>query len=58
MILQPTSPLRRVEDIKQADKIYREKGAKSGIGVCEVDHSPLWCNVLPENGSLEGFINM
>ena len=57
MILQPTSPLRRVEDIKQADKIYRDKGAKSVIGVCEVDHSPLWCNVLPENGSLDGFIN-
>ncbi len=26
------------------------------VSVCEVDHSPLWSNVLPEDQSLRGFI--
>lgn len=56
MILQPTSPLRIAEDIVNSFKIMREKGAHSVIGVCETEHSPLWCNTLPEDNCLEGFI--
>ena len=30
--------------------------ASSIVGVTEVDHSPLFCNTLPEDGSLTDFI--
>ncbi len=57
IVLQPTSPLRTAEDIKNAMKLYCEKNAKSVISVCEVEHSPRWMNTLPEGGSLCGFID-
>jgi CMP-N,N'-diacetyllegionaminic acid synthase len=56
MLLQPTSPLRTADDIKKAFAILEDKKADSVVGVCEMDHSPLWSNVLPENGCLDGFI--
>ena len=56
MLLQPTSPLRTSENIREAYKEMGEKKANSVISLCEVDHSPLQCNVLPESLSLEGFI--
>lgn len=56
MILQPTSPLRTADNIRAAQRIFDEKNAKGVVSVCEVDHSPLWCNTLPEDGSLNGFI--
>lgn len=55
-LLQPTSPLRRAEDIVQGYALMEEKSAKAVIAVCEMDHSPLWSNVLPENLSMSGFI--
>lgn len=55
-ILQPTSPLRTSEDIINAYKIFCEKSEVAVVSVCEVDHSPLISNVLPENHSLNGFI--
>lgn len=57
-LLQPTSPLRDGEDIQKAYQIYRKKEADSVISVCEAEHSPLLCNVLDEEGSMQGFINM
>lgn len=56
MILQPTSPLRTATNIIEAEKLYNEKKAKTVISVCEVDHSPLWCNNLNDNLSLNNFI--
>lgn len=55
-LLQPTSPLRTAEDIRCAHRIMVEKGAEAVVSVCEVDHSPLWCNTLPENGCMDGFL--
>jgi CMP-N,N'-diacetyllegionaminic acid synthase len=55
-LLQPTTPLRRTEDIKNAYQLYQEKKANAIVSVCEMDHSPLWSNTLPENLSLENFI--
>jgi len=55
-LLQPTSPLRTVSDIMAAYEIFIEKKAKAVVSVCKADHSPLWCNVLPSNNSLNGFI--
>lgn len=57
-VLQPTSPLRTWEDICNAYKIFEEKQADSVIGVCEMEHSPLWSNILPEDGCLDGFISL
>lgn len=56
-LLQPTSPLRRSEDIINGYKKFWSKNAKAVVAVCEVDHSPLWCNVLPKDCSLKNFLN-
>ncbi len=56
-LLQPTSPLREAEDIKQAYHLLEEKAADAVVSVCEMDHSPLWSNTLPEDGSMDGFLD-
>ena len=55
-LLQPTSPLRKTEDILNAYRIFKEKNATAVISVCEMEHSPLWSNTLPEDNSLSGFL--
>jgi len=55
-LLQPTSPLRTAEDILNAVNLLFEKNANSVVSVCEIEHSPLWMNTLPNDLSLEGFI--
>ncbi len=56
-LLQPTSPLRTANDIMSAYEIYMEKHASSVVSVCEMETSPLICNTLKEDNSLEGFIS-
>ena len=56
MLLQPTSPLRKAEDIVGAFNLFEENKADGVVGVCEMDHSPLWSNILPEDNNLAGFI--
>lgn len=56
-LLQPTSPLRTAEDIVSAYQKMINKNAKAIVSVCEVDHSPLWCNILPEDTSMEDFLS-
>ncbi len=56
-LLQPTSPLRDAEDIRQAFRVFEEKNADSVVSVCEVDHSPKICNTLGEADSMHGFID-
>ncbi len=56
MLLQPTSPLRKSEDIDKAIELLFLKKAKAIVSVCEVDHHPLWTNTLPKNGCMKGFI--
>lgn len=55
ILLQPTSPLRTSEDIKNAYKLFDEKKAISIVSVCEMEHSPLQCNTLPPDLSMVGF---
>lgn len=55
-LLQPTSPLREAEDIIKGYNVFEEKDANFVVAVCEMDHSPLWANTLPEDGSMEAFI--
>lgn len=54
--LQPTSPLRTAENIREAVQLLEEKNADAVISVCRSEHSPLWSNTLPESLSLDGFI--
>lgn len=56
-VLQATSPLRTATDIRQAFQIFEQKKASAVVSVCEMEHSPLLSNTLPEDGSLDGFID-
>ena len=56
VLLQPTSPLRTSSDIINAAQLAFEKDANSVVSVCEMEHSPLWCNVLPLDLSLSNFL--
>lgn len=57
-LLQPTSPLRDKKDIQGAYTELCELGAKAVVSVCEAEHTPALCNVLPESKDMEGFISM
>lgn len=56
-LLQPTSPLRTEEDIIEASNLYRLKSASAVVGVCEMEHSPLWSNTLSEDLCMDGFLS-
>ena len=56
-LLQPTAPLRTAEDILSAHRIMAENQADTVVSVCEVDHSPLWCGVLPDDHCMDGFLS-
>lgn len=54
-LLQPTSPLRRPEDIVEGYHQLEAKEADAVTSVCEVDHSPLWSMTLENDCSLAEF---
>ena len=54
-VLQPTSPLRTAEDIQGAYRYFNNKHANMISSVCEMEHSPLWSNTLPEDCSMAEF---
>ncbi|TFF74463.1 acylneuraminate cytidylyltransferase family protein [Aeromonas taiwanensis] len=55
-LLQPTSPLRNANHIKGAMALYNMKNASAVISVCELEHPIQYCNRLPDNLSMAGFI--
>lgn len=55
MLLQPTSPLRTVSDIRDSFALMEEKGANAVVSVCEMEHSPLWSNTLEEDLCMDDF---
>lgn len=57
LLLQPTSPLRTANDINNAISLYQSKNASSVISVVECEHSPLWCNTLPDSLDMTNFIS-
>lgn len=57
VLLQPTSPLRTEKHIDGAIELLVRKSADAVISLCEMEHSPLWSNTLPKNGSMEHFIS-
>ena len=56
VLLQPTSPLRNEKYLDEAIELLEQKNADAVISVCEMDHSPLWSNTLPEDGNMRGFL--
>ncbi|MCR8710557.1 acylneuraminate cytidylyltransferase family protein [Aliarcobacter butzleri] len=56
VLLQATSPLRNEKHIDEAIELLEEKKANAIISVCEMEHSPLWSNTLPDNGNMKGFL--
>lgn len=55
-LLQPTSPLREPVDIVNGYELYKKKEANSIVSVCEVEYSPLLCNLLGEDLSMKNFL--
>ena len=55
-LLQPTSPLRTAEDIREAFRMLHAKQSMAVVSVCPAEHSPLLCGTLPLSGSLDGFL--
>ena len=57
LMLQPTSPLRTVDDVDQAiEYFFKNKKARAVVSVCEETHHPDWSNTLPRNLSMAGFL--
>ncbi len=52
VVLQPTSPLRKSEDIDQAIEMFYNKDADSIISYTEEQHSIFWHKYLEEDGRL------
>lgn len=57
VLLQPTSPLRTSYDIDAALELFERRQASSIVSVCLCEHSPLWSAALPDNLSLDGFMD-
>lgn len=55
-ILQPTSPLRNAEHIREAASLMNDKSASAIVSVCEMEHPIQFCNQLGAEGSMNGFI--
>ena len=56
LILQPTSPLRSADHVRQAIDMVSSKHADAIISVCKCEHSPLWTNTLPDDFSMINFL--
>ncbi len=54
-LLQPTSPMRTIDDIRTAYNILAMKNAFAVESVVRAEHPLSWYGVLGENGSLDGF---
>lgn len=55
-VLQPTSPLRTKEHIKEAVELFYERKADVVVSVCEMEHSPIWSNTIDQTLSMKNFI--
>ena len=56
-LLQPTSPLRNANDIIAAYKLFEERASFAVVSVCEAEHSPIWCGLLPDNNEFINFLS-
>ena len=56
ILLQPTSPFRRSIHIDAAVELLVKKNSSAIISVTKAINNPLWANTIPENGSMDNFI--
>ena len=56
MLLQPTSPFRKVEDIRQANKLAKDRHAVAVVSVCEAETHPYLCKRILDDGTLADFM--
>lgn len=56
VLLQPTSPLRKAEDIDGAIQMLLDKGVEYCVSVTEPDKSPYWMYKVDNNGHMEQII--
>ena len=56
LLLQPTSPLRSVEDIDNAIRLGLEKDADSVVSVCQASSHPYLAKCLTADGRLQDFV--
>lgn len=57
IFLQPTSPLRNDAHIDQAITLAIKGNLDSVTSVTECEHSPKWANTLPNDNSMNSFLN-
>jgi CMP-N-acetylneuraminic acid synthetase len=55
LVLQPTSPLRKAEDIRGVEATARQTGADVVISVCEAVPPPAWMKQIASDGTLQDF---
>ena len=60
VLLQPTSPLRRAEDIAGAVSLFESRGLDCGgvVSVSEVEEHPLLMRTLNEDGTLKSLLGL
>lgn len=56
VLLQPTSPLRTVEDISAALTLYEARNASAVVSVSEAECPPTWVGRLPEDLVMDEFV--
>jgi CMP-N-acetylneuraminic acid synthetase len=56
VLLQPTSPLRRSDDIDEAIRFTIDRHADSVVSICEAKPHPLLSKTLTQNGTLMDYI--
>ncbi|MGE5390769.1 MAG: cytidylyltransferase domain-containing protein [Deltaproteobacteria bacterium] len=57
MLLQPTSPLRSVEDIDKSIEDLIKNGAPACVSVSETEHSPYWMYRVDKSGNMSQVID-
>lgn len=56
ILLQPTSPFRRIEDIDSSLEYYLQKNALSVTSVCSTETHSTWCSALPDDKSMNDMV--
>jgi CMP-N,N'-diacetyllegionaminic acid synthase len=56
ILLQPTSPFRTSIHIDAAVELLVKRNSSAIISVTKTINNPLWANTIPENGSMDNFI--